>query len=428
MKLRFKALLPLIFVLISACASYTDETRQIRSSYMGRDYKSALAKLEESSLKSSSNSKLLYLLEKAMILQRMGETQKSRALLIEADKLVDRLYTVSVSKTAASFVYNDSATDYAGEDFEKVAIHTMLALSFLGDNDLDSARVSARKINSKLSEIVGTYDGKKGRYTEDAFAVYLAGLIYEAKGEWDSAIIDYAKALELYESGYKIFIRGSIPDTLIQSLYRLLVKRNRKDRVAALEAKYPNELKGISGSKSDDDFGDVVVIHEKGHIAIKVAEDTALPIGKQIVRISWPVIRKSSRTGFGDSGLAVENGPQVTAENLQDMDAVATVGLEDRKLRMVAKNAARLLAKGQITEQAYKNFGLAGGIAANVFSAVSETADTRSWTLLPESYNVSRVRLKPGSHTIRIKTNGRQTRIEKVEVKKGQIVIFTDFG
>jgi hypothetical protein len=428
LKLRFKGLLPLIFVLISACASYTDETRQIRSSYMGRDYKSALAKLEESSLKSSSNSKLLYLLEKAMILQRMGETQKSRALLIEADKLVDRLYTVSVSKTAASFVYNDSATDYAGEDFEKVAIHTMLALSFLGDKDLDSARVSARKINSKLSEIVGTYDGKKGRYTEDAFAVYLAGLIYEAKGEWDSAIIDYAKALELYESGYKIFIRGSIPDTLIQSLYRLLVKRNRKDRVAALEAKYPNELKGISGSKADDDFGDVVVIHEKGHIAIKVAEDTALPIGKQIVRISWPVIRKSSRTGFGDSGLTVENGPQVTAENLQDMDAVATVGLEDRKLRMVAKNAARLLAKGQITEQAYKNFGLAGGIAANVFSAVSETADTRSWTLLPESYNVSRVRLKPGSHTVRIKTNGRQTRIEKVEVKKGQIVIFTDFG
>jgi len=362
-----------------------------------------------------------------MILQRMGQTEKSRALLIEADKLVDRLYTVSVSKTAASFVYNDSATDYAGEDYEKVAIHTMLALSFLGDKDLDSARVSARKINSKLNEIVGTYDGKKGRYTEDAFASYLAGLIYEAKGEWDSAIIDYSKALELYEGSYKIFIRGNVPESLVQSLYRLLVKRNRKDRASALEAKYPGALKSVISSK-DDDYGDVVVIHEKGHIAIKVAEDTALPIGKQIVRISWPVIRRSGRAGFGDSGLTVENGPQVTAENLQDMDAVAMVGLEDKKFRMVAKNAARLLAKGQITEQAYRNFGLAGGIAANVFSAVSETADTRSWTLLPASYNVSRVRLKPGMHTIRIKTNGRQTRIEKVEVKKGKIAIFTDFG
>ena len=156
MKLQFKALLPVIIVLTTACASYTDETRDIRSDYMGRSYSSALKKLEDSSLKKSSNSKLLYLLEKAMILQRMGETEKSRALLIEADKLVDRLYTVSVSKTAASFVYNDSAQDYSGEDYEKVAIHTMLALSFLGDKDLDSARVEARKINAKLSEIVPT--------------------------------------------------------------------------------------------------------------------------------------------------------------------------------------------------------------------------------------------------------------------------------
>jgi hypothetical protein len=427
LKLQFNALLPLIFVLTTACASYTDETSKIRSDYMGRSYSSALAKLEESSLKTSSNSKLLYLLEKAMILQRMGETAKSRALLIEADKLVDRLYTVSVTKTAASFVYNDSAQDYSGEDYEKVAIHTMLALSFLGDKDLDSARVEARKINAKLTEIVGTYDGKKGRYTEDAFALYLAGLIYEAKGEWDSAIIDYSKALDLYEGDYKIFIRGGVPNTLVSSLYRLLIKRNRKERANALETKYPNELKALIGAK-DDDLGDVVVIHEKGHIAIKVAEETALPIGKQIVRISWPVIRRSSRAIFNDSSISVDNGPQVTAENLQDMDAVAEVGLEDRKFRMIAKNAARLLAKGQITEQAYKNFGLVGGLAANVFSAVSETADTRSWTLLPQAYNVSRVRMQPGTYTIRIKTNGRQTRIEKVEVKKGQIAIFTDFS
>jgi hypothetical protein len=426
LKLQFKAFLPLIFALSTACASYTDETRDIRSDYIGRSYSTALTKLEESSLKSSSNSKLLYLLEKAMILQRMGDTKKSRALLIDADKLVDRLYTVSVSKTAASFVYNDSAQDYSGEDYEKVAIHTMLALSFLGDKDLDSARVEARKINARLTEIVATYDGKKGRYTEDAFASYLAGLIYEAKGEWDSAIIDYSKALELYEGNYKIFIRGGVPETLVTSLYRLLVKRNRADRVTALESKYPGALK-IAGAK-DDELGDVVVIHEKGHIAIKEAEDTAIPVGKQIIRISWPVIRKSGRSGFGESGISVENGPQITAENFQDMDAVASASLEDRAFRTVAKNAARLLAKGQLTEQAYKNFGLAGGLAANVFSAVSETADTRSWTLLPESYNVSRVRLKPGSYTIRIKTNGRQTKVEKVEVKKGQIAIFTDFG
>ena len=41
---------------------------------------------------------------------------------------------------------------------------------------------------------------------------------------------------------------------------------------------------------------------------------------------------------------------------------------------MMVKESARLIAKGQLTEQAYKNFGILGGIAANVYSAVSETA------------------------------------------------------
>jgi hypothetical protein len=110
------------------------------------------------------------------------------------------------------------------------------------------------------------------------------------------------------------------------------------------------------------------------------------------------------------------------------MDAIARQTLEDRRLRLVAKQGARLLAKGQLTEQAYKNFGPIGGIAANVFSAVTETADTRSWTLLPEAYLVSRQRVKPGRHTVEIKTGGRIGQIKTVEVKKGQVVILRDVG
>src|SRR5690606_6976497 len=103
----------------------------------------------------------------------------------------DELYTVSISRTAASFIVSESSTDYEGEDYERVAIHTQLALSFLGDKDLAAARVEARKINLKLEEINQKYDDHKNRYAEDAFARYLAGTIYEARGEIDDAIIDY---------------------------------------------------------------------------------------------------------------------------------------------------------------------------------------------------------------------------------------------
>lgn len=426
---RLQAFFPLVFLYFSACASYTEETREIRSSYMARSYTKALEVLDMSSLKESSNNRLLYLLERAMILDRMGQRDRSRNLLIESDKLADQLYTVSVGRTALSFVMNDSSSDYSGEDYEKVAIHTEMALSFIDDNNLDSARVEARKINSKLNEIVATYGDKKTRYSEDAFALYLAATIYEAREEYDDAIIDYTKALNLYEGSYRELIRGGVPQQLIRSLYGVLHKRKRSDRIAEMDKKYQQELKGTAGQTArSDEYGDVVVIHERGHIAVKVTKDFVMGIGKQVVRFSWPVIQKTSRGGYQDSGLSVEGGEQVTAENVQDMDAIASVCLDDRRLRMIAKQAARLLAKGQLTEQAYKNFGPLGGIAANIFSAVSETADTRSWTLLPESYYISRLRLKPGTHTVRIKTGGRQSRVEKIEIKKGKLVLLRDVG
>jgi hypothetical protein len=52
---------------------------------------------------------------------------------------------------------------------------------------------------------------------------------------------------------------------------------------------------------------------------------------------------------------------------------------------------ARLIAKSKLTQQAEKNFGPLGGLVANIFVASTETADTRSWTLLPESIHICRV-------------------------------------
>ena len=87
--------------------------------------------LEKSPVKKQDRNRLLYLLEKATILDRLNDYQESRSHFIEADKLADELYTMSLSAEASSFVVNDASSEYSGEDYEKVAIHTMLASSFL---------------------------------------------------------------------------------------------------------------------------------------------------------------------------------------------------------------------------------------------------------------------------------------------------------
>ena len=412
-----------------SCASYTQETQNIRSNYFDGSYAVALKKLNESSLGSEDKNKLLYRLEKAMILDRMGDYAKSRSLLLEADKIADDLYTTSITRTAASFIVSESSTDYSGENYEKVAIHTELALSYLATRDLDAARVEARKINNKLAQINGGYEDHKDRYGEDAFARYLSGMIYEARGEIDDAIIDYTKALALYNGSFAQFVHGGPPDSLVVALYRLLAIRNRTDRMQQLQSQFPKLIARAKQDLQQDDSGEVIVIHELGHIAVKTSQEFILPFDRQVIRFSFPVIHVGYRSYFGQSGITDQSSQRfVSADNTADLNAIAQASLEDRRGRLIAKGAARLLAKGQLVDQAYRNFGPLAGIAANIFTAVTETADTRGWTLLPEAFAVSRIRLKPGKHTIKLQSGGRLSRIEEINLKKGEILLFRDVG
>jgi hypothetical protein len=105
------------------------------------------------------------------------------------------------------------------------------------------------------------------------------------------------------------------------------------------------------------------------------------------------------------------------------MDKIAYETLENKRGRMIAKSMARLLVKGQINDQAKRNFGPLGGLLANVATAATETADTRSWTLLPQGLFVSRVSLVPGEYMVSVKTSGKSTPPEKITVKAGSIAI-----
>jgi hypothetical protein len=403
---------------LSSCASYTDETREMREAYVSRDYDRALESLKKSGVMERSQDRLLWRLEAATILDRKGEPEKSRKLWLEADQIADELYTVSVSKTATSFVVNDASADYEGEDYEKVAIHSMLAHQFLGLGRMDEARVEAKKINNKLNEINQRYSEKdKNKYGEDAHARYLSGLIYEAKGDWDSAIIDYSKAVELYENDFKSFIRGPVPTGLVHGLYRVLNLRGRQDRMAKISEKY----KGLTTPSRSGD-AEIVVVHEVGRIARKFAKDFVLSIGGQVVRFSFPAIEPQAIYNAG-TGIEIRGDKFYSADNTAYLDAIAYDTLENRRGRMMAKQMTRLLAKGQLTYQAEKNFGPLAGLAANIATAATETADTRSWTTLPQAFYISRARVPAGTHDITVKTNGRVGIAKRISLSKGEIVV-----
>ena len=66
---------------------------------------------------------------------------------------IDKLLNEIENKIDSKYIYeiicvNDASSEYSGEDYEKVAIHTLLVSSFLSEGKLNSAMVEELKFLS----------------------------------------------------------------------------------------------------------------------------------------------------------------------------------------------------------------------------------------------------------------------------------------
>ena len=95
---------------------------------------------------------------------------------------------------------------------------------------------------------------------------------------------------------------------------------------------------------------------------------------------------------FPDSGLSLQ------ASLLEDVSSVAAENLEDRIAWLAAKSAIRGLMKRQFAEQLRDNgkHGELMGLAADIFTFVTERADLRAWRTLPASWQGARAFVAPG--------------------------------
>lgn len=408
-----KGLVVLLPSLLISCASYVDHTREMREQVYSGKYGAALEKLEASEVKSSSN-ELLYYLEKATLLNRLGKLDESRKLLFKADKLVDKLYTESISKEVATFLVNDSVRDYPGEDYEKVAIHTQLAFSFIEEGKFKEARVEAKKINSRLYEIQQKYGDDYSAYKVDGFALFLSGLIFEKLGELDSAIIDYRKALKTYEKG---FLAGNaVPESLVKSLYVAALRRGRSNVVSEVKESYPELVKGLS--KESTGF---VYIAQGFPVIPKFSQSFVLSGRSGLLRYSWPIIPKVYvPSPYFDLEV---NGRSEEFELAQDLNKIARETLESNRTRMTVKNVARLVAKARAAQEVENRMGPLAGLIANIFNAATETADTRSWSLLPGRIYIGRSFLDPGKYKVTSRSpSGKDSSDEAL--RKGEMKFF----
>lgn len=404
-----------LLLLLAGCgAGYSSLMRASLKHLERRDYEGALARLEKPEGKTN---KLLYRLERGLIFHYQGQYQTSNQEFEKAEKLIDELYTRSVSRQLASLITNDAIIPYSGEEFERAFIHYYRALNYAYLGLPEDALVECRKANLKLADYAQDADYQLS-YKNDAFIQYLTGIFYEAQGEWNDAYISYKDA----EQGYQAYQQAfglQMPPTLPIDLARLANRLGFADERAGYIERYQLDPKSLTGTGS----GQVVVFVEQGFVARKRQHEVQIPLLKDDnthevwnlsdqmsyryyhphpfygeveywLKVALPVYQElpSQIRGVRLSGA----GQSVSGVLVEDLDAIAFKTLQEKENSILAKTLARSLAKYLITKKAKKE-NEALGVLFNLIGFTTETADTRSWLSLPSRVELARFSLPPGT-------------------------------
>ena len=119
-----------LLALCSCSLQQGHDLARIKGSFRERDYKRSLEILESSEEYKKERNRLLYHLEKGMLLFRQKQHYLSTLSFQEAKSILEALYTKRVSKKALSLIINDSVDIYYGENYEKSLLHLYQAVNF----------------------------------------------------------------------------------------------------------------------------------------------------------------------------------------------------------------------------------------------------------------------------------------------------------
>ena len=361
-------------LVITGCASYQTKVRDAREALAHSDPTKA-AQLLEPLAKKKSDDQLVYLLDYATALQQAGQYKASAQTYQEAAKIADIQDYHSISKLTASLLLSEEMVQYKGDDYEKVLIHAMNAVNYLELGELDDALVETRQLNIMLYKF--KYEAKKN-YDQNPFAYYLSALIWEANHDYDDAYLAYKAAYEV----------APTYAPLREDLVRSSLKAQRPEETAKWKSAFP-EVKPKPEWK-DKSLGEVVLIYEQGWGPRKYPrpESPRFPV----------LIPFSSNT---QRARLTVDGHSAFSTDIFSVTDVAVKTLNDDFGRLVGMRVAGVATKAIVADQLGQRNRALGAVAFLAMS-LSDRADLRQWSTLPQTFQIARLSLKPGKYKVNV--------------------------
>lgn len=358
-----------------------------------------------------------YQFELGLVAHYANHFAESNAALDIAGDIAEDRYTKSVSKELGSLVTSDKLRPYSGTQYERLLSHYYRALNYVYQGQLDGALVECRRATNLINYFKGedkTYD-----FFGTGFLAYLSGVLFEATGEWNDALISYKQAAEYYKNASEK-TGVETPKDIGNALVRLTRRLGFTDEFERYQQQYGES------SPRPENTGELVLFYESGYVPAKSEESLTFPIlkkddvkdekfvpilmGRQgmvfedveleyLLRVAIPTI-DSYRPRFSGVEVTV-GGVKAGGVLVEDVETIAIETFNAQRPIILLRTLARALVKYLGTRKAREENEVFGAIV-NLAGVLTEQADTRSWRTLPNQIFIVRLPLPAGTHTLKL--------------------------
>jgi hypothetical protein len=452
--------IPVLF----SCATYQ---RKLSAYYQHVDaghFERADALLSSNGFLQRDRNQLLYYMEKGKLFHLRGLYDSSNLYFNKADDLIeDKRKSAGDVFLGASV--NPMLQTYLGEDHERFLIHYYKAINYLQLGNTEGARVEARRI--QLSEdALNDKTRKENKYQQDAFALILQGLLYEASGEMNNAFISYRNATDLYLKNGGNYYGVALPNQLKQDL----ISAARASGFGDQADYYADATKPKEEMNAQPAGGWLVLFIETGSVPAKQEIRYSVTQGangfyfygndglRQDVFIDRNRFNDNQLSQIRNTTIAIPyyqprsfnspsvqvrlNGNNYRAEDVANMNALCARLMQERigkeianaLIRQLVKRATEKGSEAIATAAAQKSdtkkdgtnkteaekrkdaqnaeaIGAAVGLLMNVVNNATEKADTRNWQSLPAFIQYVRIPLQAGVNSIELSAGNQQKTI-----------------
>lgn len=399
--MRLSVLLLVCCVGTVGCATHMDRLEPVRNDFYTGQLEAARVSIAKSQKRHRLEADVLQL-DQAMIELAAGRPQESERLLRLVRDKFDHLEQKNVAEDAASMVTDDCVRAYPGEDYEKILVRTMLAISNLMAGG-DDVAAYALQINEKQQEIAAKLESQEmderlraEAYKQVALGPYIRAMIAEES----PLTLDDAVRARVQVASWAPEFRDAKLD-LQRAQHEVPIP-------AGQGVLYVFALVGRGPMK-------VQVNAEATQAALLVADrivSAVSPRGLPPTLAPVPIPKVVTPSSLADHVLVEIDGKAAgQTATIVDVGGMARMQQEARYPEILGRAVARRVVKKAgiyaVKEVVDAQPNSATSLALNVVGIAweaTEKADLRCWGLLPDRIQVLRVTLPAGEHQLRLQT------------------------